>query len=88
MPSAPVSPAVSPAGSSAGSGFSAVTGTSPMRIAAEMSFAVFIDEMANPCSAAHASTENLPETSVAVVITGVAPSFDARSRAMRLAPPI
>ena len=44
--------------------------------------------MASPCSAAQASTENRPLTSVAVVTAAAAPSASASRSARALAPPI
>ena len=57
-------------------------------MAADTALAVRILSMASPCWAAQASTENRPFTSVAVVITPVAPSPAATRRVSSLAPPM
>ena len=87
-PSGPLSPANVPSGRGAGRGNWLQRGISSSKIAAETALASPMSEMTQPCRAAHASTENLPRTSVAVVTTAVAPSFSASFTASALAPPI
>ena len=87
-PSAPSSAANVPAGREEGRGYWLQRGTSLSKIAADTALARPMSEMAQPCRAAHASTENLPRTSVAVVTTAVAPSFSAILSASALAPPM
>ena len=57
-------------------------------MAADTALAAFMSERNSPRSAAQASTENFPLTSVAVVTAAEAPSFSASSSARALAPPI
>ena len=88
IPSSPSSPRQSPFGSIRGSSYPEQTGISFLSIAAETFFAVFISDMTKPFSAAHASQENLPAPSVAVVITGCAPISSASFKASAFAPPM
>ena len=63
-------------------------GTGCSRMAAEISLHSSMSEIWQPCSVAQVSAENFPSTSVAVVMTGLAPIFSARRLVMALAPPM
>ena len=88
MPTGPLSPDITPGGRSPTMGKSLRRGTGPSRMAAETALAATRLPRWSPCSAAQASTANLPFTSVAVVTTGNASRCAASSSASALAPPM